>query len=253
MACASKVAFCIGLLFLSQLSVTFAGRGLSQSVQLGPNSSGCLDAAPGPPTNLKATPGDGSVTLTWNKPANNACVTFYAISQATTNSLTTQYNPNGSFQQSYQQSYTVSGLQNGQTYYFVVSAVNLRYPLQGGSATTQATPRASAPPTPPSRLCTDYIRPSGPGNLKVVSVGATSVEGCWDTPTNYGCADSYNVEVTPRVKQGVGSFLDSIRVQSGKCVTVKDLAPQTEYTMTVTSYSNRFNGGGSSSVNFKTK
>lgn len=108
-------------------------------------------------------------------------------------------------------------------------------------------------PTPPSRLCVDFIRPSGPGNLKVTNVGTTSVEACWDTPTNYGCTDSYNVQVTPRVTTGVGSFLDSIRVQSGKCVTVKNLQRNQEYTMTVTSFSNRFNGGGSSSVNFRTK
>lgn len=108
--------------------------------------------------------------------------------------------------------------------------------------------------TPPYRLCVDFIRPSGPGNLKVIKVGTNSVEACWDTPTNYGCADSYDVQVTPRVTTGVGgSILDSIRVQSGKCATVNKLRRNQEYTMTVTSYSNRYNGGGSSSVNFRTK
>jgi len=105
----------------------------------------------------------------------------------------------------------------------------------------------------PYRLCTNYIRPNGPGNLQVTKVGTTSVEACWDTPTNYGCVDSYNVQVNPRVTQGVGSFLDSIRVQSGRCVTVRNLRRNSDYTMTVTSYSDRYNGGGSSSVNFRTK
>ena len=105
----------------------------------------------------------------------------------------------------------------------------------------------------PYRLCSNYIRPNGPDNLRVTKVGTTSVEACWDTPTNYGCVDSYNVQVTPRVTQGVGSFLDSIRVQSGKCVTVKNLRRNSEYTMAVTSYSDHYNGGGSSSVNFRTK
>lgn len=244
-----KIFICFGLLSLvfSSLEFTASARVLSQTVQFGPNSSGCLDAAPSAPTNLKATPGDGSITLTWGKPANNACVTFYAITQASTNGLNAQ---------SYGESYTVSGLQNGQTYYFVVTAVNLKYPLQGGSATTQGTPRASAPPTPPNRLCVDFIRPSGPGNLKVNKVGSTSVEACWDTPTNYGCADSYNVQVNPKVSQAAAlasSLLDNIRVQSGKCVTVNDLRRNTEYIMTVTSYSNRYNGGGSSSVDFRTQ
>lgn len=31
---------------------------------------GCAELLPGAPTNLKARPGDGSVTLTWDRPAN---------------------------------------------------------------------------------------------------------------------------------------------------------------------------------------
>lgn len=252
MRCAT---LCVSVLIALQFTV-IAGRVLSQSIQFGPNSAGCLDAVPGPPTNLKATPGDGSITLTWGKPANNACVTYYAISQATTNTLTTQFDPNGSFKQSREQSYTVSGLTNGQTYYFLVTAVNIKYPFQAKSAATQGTPRASAPPTPPSRLCVDLIRPSGPGNLRMTKVGATSVEACWDTPTNYGCVDSYNVQVTPKTSEGTlgaNPLLNNIRVQSGKCVTVNDLRRNTQYKMTVTSYSNRYQGGGSSSVDFTTK
>ena len=36
------------------------------------SGAGCTAARPGPPTNLKATPGDGHVVLTWDRPANGA-------------------------------------------------------------------------------------------------------------------------------------------------------------------------------------
>lgn len=215
--------------------------------------AGCADIAPGPPTNLKATPGDGSVTLSWDKPANGGCVSFYAVNAIEAGgALQTSFNPNGPFQQTSQFTFDVTNLKNGQKYLFIVTAVNLKYAFQAQSATTEATPTA-APPSPPYRLCSTWIRPSGPGNLRIVNTGTTSVEACWDVPTNRGCVDYYSVNVQPKGVLMTSAFLNSIKVQSGQCTTVNQLTPNTEYTLTVSSFSNQWNGGGSSSVDFKTK
>ena len=48
-------------------------------IVLNRGSSGCAQLPPGPPINLRATPGDGEVTLTWDRPRNGACVTTYEV------------------------------------------------------------------------------------------------------------------------------------------------------------------------------
>lgn len=137
---------------------------------------GCGQAAPGPPTNLKASPGDGQVTLTWGPPSNGACVNLYQITAIPVGGAASfSSGPPLSTQQF---SYTVRGLQNGQEYRFIVTAVSYPFPNQPQSASVTATPRSSPPPTPPTpvyQLCSAYIYPLGPANLRTTNVGSTSV------------------------------------------------------------------------------
>jgi len=212
--------------------------------------SGCGDVPPGPPTNLKAVPGNGQVTLSWDKPANGACVSFYtviAIPLGAGTLSTSQLQTPGV-------SYLVKDLQNGQPYRFTVAAVSIRHVLSGGNtASIQATPQATPPPpSQQSNLCLNWVRPSGPGNLRIVSKGPTSAQACWDTPTNYGCADYYTVNVEPKTPTMLASGFTPIKIQSGQCYTVQNLKPNTEYVMTVSSYRDLYGGGGSSTINFKT-
>jgi fibronectin type 3 domain-containing protein len=72
-------------------------------------------APPVQPTGLHATPGDGQITLTWNSVVN---ATSYNLKYATTpGGPYTTVNIGGTTK-------TITGLTNGQTYYFVVSALN---------------------------------------------------------------------------------------------------------------------------------
>lgn len=214
---------------------------------------GCGQAAPGPPTNLKASPGDGRVTLTWGPPSNGACVNLYqitAIPVGAASSLSSA--PPLSTQQF---TYTVTGLRNGQEYRFIVTAVSYAYPSQPQSATVTATPGPTPPPTPPPnpvyQVCSAFIYPAGPANLRTTKVGSTSVTLCWDPPPNYGCADYYSLTVTPL--GGLQALsMSPIRIQSTKCYTVNNLQKNSQYRASVQSYSNFYNGGGTSSITFTT-
>jgi Fibronectin type III domain len=120
---------------------------------------------PPAPTGLAATPGNTQVALVWNA---SAGATSYRVKRATVSGgpYITIASPTST-------TYTNTGLTNGTTYYYVVSAVNA-----GGesvnSAQVSATPQLPPPPPP---------KPSGlnatPGNAQVVltwtaSSGATS-------------------------------------------------------------------------------
>jgi hypothetical protein len=148
--------------------------------------------------------------------------------------------------------YTVRNLQNGQKYEFIVTSIANKYANQAKSASVQATPKRPNPP-PVARLCTTYIRPSGPANLRVKSKSYDSVELCWDPPRNGGCVDSYDLlveEIQPAAR--TLTLPSPIRIQVTKCYKVNNLRADTRYKATVSSYSNSYNGGGKSSIEFRT-
>ena len=66
------------LLLLAAASVLSLGAAQEIKLVSGP---GCADLPPAPPTALRATPSDGTVLLTWDRPANGACVTEYQVSR----------------------------------------------------------------------------------------------------------------------------------------------------------------------------
>ena len=86
------------------------------------------------PTGLTATAGNGQVTLTWNSVSN---AYYYKIYRS--NSATGTYSYIGT---AYSTSYTNTGLTNGQTYYYKVSAVDYSYNESALSSYVSATPTA---------------------------------------------------------------------------------------------------------------
>jgi fibronectin type 3 domain-containing protein len=138
------------------------------AVNAGGESANATEASatlkPSAPTALVATPGNAQVDLSWGA---SAGATSYNVKRSTTpgGPYTVVANPTAA-------AYTNTGLTNGTTYYFVVSA------LDGGgegvdSSEVSAAPALPPPPAPPGGLS------ANPGDAQVsllwlASTGATS-------------------------------------------------------------------------------
>src|ERR1039457_29313 len=120
-------------------------------------------AIPPTPTNLTATAGNGQVGLSWSAASG---ATSYNVKRATTSGgpYTTIGSPTTA-------SYTDTGLTNGTTYYYVVSAVNTAG-QSTNSSQVSATPQPAIPPAP-----TNLVATAGNGQVGLSwsgSSGATS-------------------------------------------------------------------------------
>jgi N-acetylmuramoyl-L-alanine amidase len=127
---------------------------------------------PGPPTNLVATPADGSAVVTWTAPSDDGgrTVTAYMVTavpngQAAMKPIT--FTSTSTMQ-------VIIGLQNGVTYTFVVQAINLRGVGASSSSSNAVTPSSalhSAPfqsspapaPSPTSGATQSSPAPPPPG------------------------------------------------------------------------------------------
>ncbi len=103
------------------------------------------DGPPSAPTSLAASPGDASASVSWNAPSftGGSPITGYQVYRGTSPNPTTSVAQLG-----VQTSYPDTGLVNGTTYYYKVSALNANGegPLSGQA---QATPTAVVPPSAP--------------------------------------------------------------------------------------------------------
>lgn len=123
------------------------------------NQASATPQAPTPPnapTNLAASPGNQSVSLTWNASTGAASYSVYrSLATGTGYALVTSSVTNTNYQD--------TGLTNGTTYFYVVKAVN-SVGVSPYSNEASATP-AIPPPPPPSTLGTDFwfgVPASGP-------------------------------------------------------------------------------------------
>src|ERR1039457_4413757 len=100
-------------------------------------STGSSTNPPAAPTNLVATAGNGQVGLSWSA---SSGATSYNVQRATTSggAYTTIASPTTT-------SYTDTGLTNGTTYYYVVSAMNTAG-QSANSSQVSATPQPGIPP-----------------------------------------------------------------------------------------------------------
>jgi subtilisin-like proprotein convertase family protein len=150
-------------------AVTLAGEG-----PLSTEASATPVNVPGAPTGLTATGGNAEVVLNWTAPTNDggAVITSYNVYKGTSSG-------GESFQASANAtSYTATGLTNGTTYYFVVTAVN-------GAGESLVSNEASATPA---------TLPGPPTGLSAVA-GNGQVFLTWAAPGSSGgsAATSYNI------------------------------------------------------------
>ncbi len=122
--------------------------------------AGVNDPAPAPPQNVRATAGNGQVTLNWN-PNTEADFVRYRISGGTFSGATTLRDSVNGINNT---SKIITGLQNGVTYYFRLRAVDLALNASAPSVEVSATPQSPDPP------------PAAPQNLQAVaSVGTVTL------------------------------------------------------------------------------
>ena len=139
--------------------------------------------APGTPTGLTATPGDGQASLSWTVPsAGSSAITGYNIYESTS--------PGGEHYTPVNTtpvvgpSYLATGLPNGTTYYFVVTAVNAAGESLRSTEVSSFTTGPQTPPGPPT-------------DLRAGIGGYNEVPLQWTAPTYVGGSPiiGYNVYV----------------------------------------------------------
>ncbi|MGI0086874.1 MAG: fibronectin type III domain-containing protein, partial [Nitrosotalea sp.] len=128
--------------------------------------------APGSPTGLAATAGNTQASLSWTAPANNggSSVTNYKIYRSTSSGTETLLTTVGNVN-----SYTDTGLTNGVTYYFTVTAVN---------SVGESTPsnEANAMPAAPATA------PGSPTGLAATAISSSQINLSWTAASNGGSA-----------------------------------------------------------------
>ena len=175
------------------------------------------DKPPDAPTGLTATPENGEVALSWAAPASDggAPVTSYRVYDSTVAGFT----PGTPVESSTGTSATVTGLANGTTYYFLITAINDagQSPASTQASATPATP-ATAPGAPTGLTAT-------PENGEVALSWAAPASDGGAPVTSYRVYDSTVAGFTP------GTPVES---STGTSATVTGLANGTTYYFLIT-------------------
>jgi len=146
-------------------ATTSASASASASQTSGAGAAG----VPGAPTGLTASPGNAQVSLSWTAPASDggSPLASYRVYQGTSPGFA----PGIPVSTITGTSTTVTGLTNGTTYYFVVTAVDANGQVSGASS------EASAQPTGTALLASNKVPKPVIISLAAVSVGAMAGAG----------------------------------------------------------------------------
>jgi hypothetical protein len=171
--------------------------------------------APGSPTSVSATGGNGRVTVSWTPPASNggASITQYMVTSSPGSLIVTTAGTSA----------TLAGLTNGTQYRFEVTATNF---AGTGSASS------------PSNAITPATVPGGPIAVSAAG-GDAHATVLWTAPISNGGATITQYTVT-------SSPSSVTATTTGTSVTVTGLTNGANYTFTVTATNSA--GTGSSSV-----
>jgi hypothetical protein len=188
--------------------------------------------APSAPTGVTATAGNGTAQVSWTAPNNgNSPITSYSITPATG---TTTLPPTVITGNPPATSATISGLTNGVTYTFTVTATNAVGTSPASAASNAVTPTAPTVPGAPTGV--------------TATVGNAAATVTWTAPGNGGSAiTSYTV--TPYLAGVAQSTTSVTGSPPATKVTVSGLTNGSSYTFTVTATNAIGKGNPSSASN----
>jgi hypothetical protein len=180
---------------------------------------------PGQPTNVLANPGNGSATLSWSAPAGGGAATTYTI----TPYIGTEAQPATTVTGSPPATgATVTGLNNGTTYTFTVTATNAL---------------GNGPSSEHSAAATPATTPSAPTAV-TATAGNTSATVDWSAPASGGSPiTAYTI--TPYVGTEAQTPTTITGTPPTTSTTITGLSNGTTYTFTVTATNALGNGPSS--------
>ena len=134
---------------------------------------------PSAPTGVIATAADGQATITWNPVSGATSYNVYMASQSSVTKSNYSTLPGGMAHSNVTSPYVHTGLTNGTTYYFVVTAVN---------TSGESTESSEVLTTPAISI----IIPNAPGNLQTTAVSSTQINLAWTD--NSANEDGFKIE-----------------------------------------------------------
>jgi hypothetical protein len=170
---------------------------------------------PGQVTNVSATEGPGSATVTWSAPTSGGPVTTYTITPYIGSTAQPTTTVTGSPPAT---SAVVQGLTNGSTYTFTVQASN-------ASGAGPASPESNAV------MPTELTAPTAPGNV-VASAATGQALVSWSVPSSEGGSLITDYTITPYL--GATAQTPVEVPESATSVIVKGLTNGASYMFTVT-------------------
>ena len=181
-------------------------------------STGASASAPGAPTGVTASAGNGSAVVSWTAPSNGGSpITSYTVTPFIGSAAQTPVTVNGSPPAS---STTVSGLTNGTAYTFTVSATNA---VGAGPASAASSPVTPAPPA---------TVPGAPAGVSATAGDGSAVVS-WAAPGSDGGSAVTSYTVTPFVGSAAQASVTVSGSPPATSATVSGLTNGTAYTFTV--------------------
>jgi predicted RNA-binding protein with TRAM domain len=191
--------------------------------------------APGAPTGVTATAGNGSATVSWTAPpANGNPITSYTVTPYVGSTAGTPTNVVGSPPAT---TANVTGLTNGTTYTFAVTATSAAGTSVPSAPSNSVTPTAPAPPGAPTGV--------------TATAGNGSVTVSWTAPGS-GASAITSYTVTPYVGSTAGTPTNVVGSPPATTANVTGLTNGTTYTFKVSATSSIGTGPASAASNLVT-